>query len=42
MQTTSPNLDLAKYKLGEAKYKLGEAKYKLGEAVGNRLLRVLY
>ena len=42
MPTTSPNLDLAKYKLGEAKYKLGEAKYKLGEAVGNRLFRVLY
>ena len=42
MPTTSPNLDLAKYKLGEAKYKLGEAKYKLGEVVGNRLLRVLY
>ena len=42
MPNTSPNLDLAKYKLGEAKYKLGEAKYKLGEVFGNRLLRVLY
>ena len=48
LQTTSPNLYLAKYKLGEAKYKLGEAKYKLGEAKyklylveGSRLLTVL-
>ena len=41
LQTTSPNLYLAKYKLGEAKYKLGEAKYKLYLVEGNGLLAVL-